>query len=82
MAFEREIYMKSKKISLKEGEKVEWQTPQGKTSGTVKQKLTDPLRIKKHKVAASEDDPEYLVVSDKSGQEAAHKPEALSRKGR
>jgi hypothetical protein len=31
MAFEREIYMKSKKISLKKGEKVEWQTPQGKT---------------------------------------------------
>jgi hypothetical protein len=38
--------------------------------------------IKKHKVAASEEDPEYLVVSDKSGQEAAHKPEALSRKGK
>jgi Hypervirulence associated proteins TUDOR domain len=82
MAFEREIYMKSKKISLKEGEKVEWQTPQGKTSGTVKHKLTDPLMIKNHKVAASEEDPEYLVVSDKSGQEAAHKPEALSRKGK
>ncbi len=28
-------------------------------------------------VAASEDDPRYLVESEKSGKEAAHKPDAL-----
>ncbi len=72
--------MKSKKPALKEGDQVEWQTAQGKTSGTVKQKLTGTVMIKKHKVAASEENPEYLVVSDKSGQEAAHKPEELKKK--
>jgi hypothetical protein len=30
-------------------------------------------------VAASEDDPRYLVQSQKSGKEAAHKPDALEK---
>jgi hypothetical protein len=29
------------------------------------------------KISASEDDPRYLVESDKTGKQAAHKPEAL-----
>lgn len=64
---------------LKTGDKVEWETSQGKTTGTVKRKLTEPTDIKEHHVAASEDNPEYLVESDKSGKEAAHKPEALKK---
>ncbi|WP_246450630.1 DUF2945 domain-containing protein [Sphingomonas rhizophila] len=32
-----------------------------------------------HKVAASKDNPEYLVESDKSGKRAAHKPSALKK---
>ncbi|HEX6982552.1 MAG TPA: DUF2945 domain-containing protein [Balneolaceae bacterium] len=64
---------------LKKGDKVEWNTSQGKTRGTVKKKLTEPTHIKEHKVDASKDHPEYLVVSDKSGKEAAHKPEALKK---
>jgi hypothetical protein len=65
---------------LKKGDKVEWETSQGKTSGTVKKKLTEPTKIKGHKVAASEDNPEYLVESDKRCAEAAHKPESLKKK--
>jgi hypothetical protein len=42
-------------------------------------KLTSPGKIKGHEVAASEDNPEYLVRSEKSGKIAAHKPEALRR---
>ncbi len=64
---------------LKKGDKVEWETSQGKTSGTVKKKLIKPIDIKGHHVAASEGNPEYLVESDKSGAEAAHKPAALSK---
>jgi len=71
--------MKSINPILKKGDKVEWQTPQAITSDTVKQKLTDTVLIKKHKVAVFEENPEYLVVSDKSGQEAALKPDALSK---
>ena len=61
------------------GDQVEWKTSQGKTTGVVKKKLTSPTDIKGHHVAASEDNPEYLVESDKTGKEAAHKPDALKK---
>ena len=64
---------------FKKGDKVEWNTSHGKTTGEVKKKLTSPTDIKGHHVAASEDNPEYLVESDKSGKEAAHKPDALKK---
>ena len=64
---------------LKTGDAVEWKTSQGKTSGTVKKKLTKPTAVKTHHVAASEENPEYLVESNKSGKEAAHKPESLKK---
>ncbi|MFQ4142239.1 DUF2945 domain-containing protein [Chlorogloeopsis sp. ULAP02] len=64
---------------LKKGDRVSWHTSQGETTGEVKKKLTSPTEIKGHHVAASEDNPEYLVESDKSGKEAAHKPDALEK---
>lgn len=64
---------------FKQGDHVEWQTPQGKTTGVVKKKLTTETQIKGHHVAASQDNPEYLVESDKSGEEAAHKPGSLKK---
>lgn len=65
---------------FKKGDQVEWETAQGTTSGTVKKKLTEPIDIKGHHVAASEDNPQYLVESEKTGAEAAHKPDALKKK--
>jgi hypothetical protein len=64
---------------FKQGDQVEWNTPQGKTCGTVKKKLTDRTEVGGHTVAASEDDPRYLVQSEKTGKEAAHKPDALEK---
>ena len=64
---------------FKQGDKVEWNTPQGKTRGTVKKKLTDRTEVGGQTVAPSEDDPRYLVQSEKSGKEAAHKPDALEK---
>ena len=64
---------------LKKGDKVEWQTSQGKTSGTVKKKLTAPTKIKSHEVAALKNNPEYLVETEKSKKITAHKPEALKK---
>ena len=63
---------------FKQGDKVEWHGP-GKITGTVEEKLTEPTEIKGHHVAASEENPEYLVKSDKTGKQAAHKPEALKK---
>jgi hypothetical protein len=53
--------------------------PQGKTRGTVKKRLTSPAEVNGQKVNASEDDPSYVVESEKSGKEAAHKPDALNK---
>lgn len=64
---------------LKAGDKVQWQTSQGKTTGTVKKKLTSPTDIKGHHVAASKDNPEILVETTKSHQQAAHKPGSLKK---
>lgn len=65
---------------LKKGDKVAWKTSQGTTTGTVEKKLTGDAQIKGHHVAASKDSPEYLVRSDKTGAEAAHKPSALRKR--
>ena len=65
---------------LKKGDEVTWETSQGETHGTVEKKLTSPTDIKSHHVAASKENPEYLVKSDKTGAEAAHKPDALKKK--
>ncbi|MBD1861355.1 MULTISPECIES: DUF2945 domain-containing protein [Trichocoleus] len=64
---------------FKQGDSVEWKTSQGTTQGEVKQKLTAPTEIKGHHVAASQEHPEYLVESEKTGKQAAHKPEALKK---
>lgn len=65
--------------AFKPGDKVQWESSQGTVHGTIKKKLTGPTEIKGHHVAASREHPEYLVVSDKTGAEAAHKPEALKK---
>ncbi|WOD37556.1 DUF2945 domain-containing protein [Nodosilinea sp. E11] len=65
--------------SFKPGDQVSWNTAQGKTVGKVVKKLTSRTEIKGHTVAASDDDPQYLVESDKTGSQAAHKPDALTK---
>jgi len=64
---------------LKKGDKVTWETSQGKTEGKVVKKQTSDTQIKDHKVKASKDDPQIIVESSKSGKRAAHKPEALDK---
>ena len=43
------------------------------------QEGTGPTQIKGHKVAASPDDPQYIVKSENGGT-AAHKPDALRKR--
>ena len=64
--------------SLKAGDKVRWESSGGSSTGKVVKKLTKPMKIKSHKVAASKDNPEYLVETGK-GKRAAHKAEALTK---
>jgi hypothetical protein len=65
--------------ALKTGDRVAWRSSGGGSVGRVERKLTSPGEIKGHEVAASHDNPEFLVRSDKSGKIAAHKPSALRR---
>jgi hypothetical protein len=65
--------------SLKAGDKVSWDSSGGHSTGKVVKKQTSPTQIKGHKVAASKDNPEYIVKSDKSGKIAAHKPDELKK---
>ncbi len=64
---------------LEKGDKVSWQSHGGTAHGTVVKKQTTPTEIKGHKVAASKDNPEFIVETDE-GKRAAHKSEALTRK--
>ena len=65
--------------TLKTGDKVEWDSSGGHSVGKVVKKVTSPTQIKGHKVAASKDNPEYIVKSDKGGGIAAHKPGSLKK---
>jgi Hypervirulence associated proteins TUDOR domain len=64
---------------LKTGGRVAWRSSGGGSVGRVERKLTSRAKIKGHEVVASEDNPEVLVRSEKSGKVAAHKPAALRR---
>jgi hypothetical protein len=65
--------------AFKQGDKVRWNTSQGVTHGEVKRRLTSRTKVGGQEIAATEDDPRYLVVSAKTGKEAAHAAEALER---
>jgi len=65
--------------ALNKGDKVEWDSSGGHSTGTVIKKVTSTTHIKGHKVAATKDEPQYIVESAKSGKQAAHKPEALTK---
>lgn len=67
---------------LKKGDAVQWETSQGTTAGKVVKKQTSETHIKGHKVAATKEEPQYIVKSEKSGKEAAHKPEGLRKQKR
>lgn len=63
---------------LKGGDAVKWKSHGGEAHGKVVRKVTAPMTIKGHKVAASKDNPEFLVETA-DGKRAAHKPGALTR---
>lgn len=63
---------------LSKGDRVKWKSHSGEAHGQVVKKQTSPTSIKKHKVAAGKDNPQFIVETD-DGKRAAHKPDALTR---
>jgi preprotein translocase subunit YajC len=66
------------KKNLKTGDRVRWNAgSEGTVTGVVRKRIAKPTKIKSHDVAASPENPEYLVESEKTGAIAAHKSGAL-----
>ncbi len=64
---------------FKKGDKVKWNSHGSQAVGKVEKKITEETEAGGRKVKASEEEPQYLVKSDKSGGEAVHKPSALKK---
>lgn len=65
---------------FKKGDKVTWQSHGSTAEGTVQEKITSETEAAGRKVKASKDEPQYRVESEKSGNDAVHKPDALKKK--
>jgi hypothetical protein len=70
--------------AFRKGDKVAWNTPQGRTTGRVVERVTGERTVandgqRGQKVKGSEDDPRYVVESDSTGKRAAHRADALER---
>jgi hypothetical protein len=69
----------SKDAEFEKGDHVEWSSHGSTAKGTVEEKITEDTEAAKRTVRASPDDPQYRVRSDKSGNDAVHKPDALRK---
>lgn len=65
---------------LHEGDEVAWSSHGSETAGKVEKKITERTEAAGRTVAASDEEPQYEVRSDKSGKNAVHKPSALRKK--
>ena len=64
---------------FRKGDRVRWRSHGSTTEGVVEEKITEDTEAAGRTVRASEDEPQYLVRSEKSDSEAVHKPDALER---
>lgn len=64
---------------FKRGDRVEWNFRGRRVVGTVRRTLTSRTVVNGRAVAASKDDPRYLVKSERSGTETTRRAKALRR---
>lgn len=64
---------------FRRGERVEWNFRGHPVTGKVRRKLTKPAEVAGRPVAASPDDPRYVVRTDKTGKETTRRPAALRK---
>jgi len=58
---------------------VSWSTSQGRTQGKVVERRTSDFEFADQTFRASEDEPSYIVQSEKTDAKAAHKGSALRK---
>ena len=61
------------------GDHVSWNSEAGRVSGTIRKRITAPMRFKSYTVRASKEEPQYLIESDTTDHLAVHKGSALRR---
>lgn len=61
----------------KRGDRVEWNFRGRTVRGKVRRRLTERTEIAGQVVAASKEDPRYVVRSERSGKETTRRPAAL-----
>lgn len=61
------------------GDRVEWSYRGHTVRGTVRRKLTKRTEIEGRVAAATPDDPRYVVRTERSGRDVAHRPQVLTR---
>ncbi|TDE51215.1 DUF2945 domain-containing protein [Nonomuraea mesophila] len=71
-----------KKKEPSEGDEVTWSSHGSTAKGKVEKKLTKRQKEAGRTVAASPEEPQYVVRSEKSGKKAVHKPSALRKEGK
>jgi len=64
---------------LRTGDRVSWATSQGRTRGEIIDKKTTDFEFAGQTFRASPDEPAFIVRSEKTGAEAAHKGSALRK---
>jgi hypothetical protein len=62
---------------MKIGDRVSWDSPQGRTHGKIVDHKTKDFQLDGRQWRASEDEPKFVVESEKTGAKAAHEPSAL-----
>lgn len=65
--------------NFKVGDHVTWNSEAGHVSGTITKVHTADFEYKGHTRRASEDEPQYEIISDKTDHVAAHKGSALKK---
>ena len=65
-------------MSISRGSKVSWNTSQGMTHGKAVEKRTSEFTFDGQKFKASDDEPYWIVESEKTGAKAAHKESSLT----
>jgi hypothetical protein len=66
-------------MAVEVGDRVSWDTPQGRTQGKVVERKTSDFQLAGQEFRASDDEPKLVVESEKSGKRAAHAPSALRK---
>jgi hypothetical protein len=64
---------------FRRGDRVEWNFRGRKVVGRVRKRLVSRTEVAGQVVAASKDDPRYVVRSEKTGKETVRRPAALTR---